>query len=105
MEEGREKRGKGVGVTAIKYSDTHVQKWCKKKLGVLFGNYIKKESKITKGAQPRPIAKLGFGSPGYTEDRDASWASKAVFTACSFPIAHLHFLLPVGFRLGQAHLM
>lgn len=69
MEEGRDKRGKGVRVTAIKYSDTHVQKWCKKKPGVLFGSCIKKESKITKGAQPGPIAKLGFGSPGYTEDR------------------------------------
>lgn len=55
--------GKGVRVTAIKYSDTHVQKWCKKKPAVLFSNYIKKENKITKGAQPC-IAKLGIGSLG-----------------------------------------
>lgn len=61
-EEGRN-RGQGVRVTAVKYSDTHAQKWCKKKPGVLFGNYIKKESKITKGAQPSTKCKAWCWEP------------------------------------------
>lgn len=44
-EEGREPGERVVRVTAVKYSGTEIQKWCKKKPGVLFGNYIKKERK------------------------------------------------------------